>query len=259
VTDRSGAALVSRRVADERIPTRDPLGDQVVTASSADGDTPWSTVVGVVEDVHNSALTKEPTGTVYYPVLQREGLDFTWQTRSISYAIRSAAPAATLLPSVRELVAELDPGLPIADASTLGERLRRSSRGTVFTMTPLGIAALVGLMLGAVGLYGMISHVTASRTREIGVRLALGARRTSVRHRVVLRSVAVTALGLAVGLPAAWLGSRALGGLLYGVEPTDPITYAAVSAVLLATSVLAAWLPARRASAIDPVEALRAE
>lgn len=259
VTDRSGAAVVSRRVADEQMTARDPLGDQVATTSSVDGDVPWSTVVGVVEEVHNSALTKEPIGTMYLPVLPREGLDFSWQTRSMSYAVRSATPPATLLPTVRELLAELDPGLPIADASTLGQRLRRSSRGTVFTMTLLGIAALVGLMLGAVGLYGVISHVTASRTREIGVRLALGARRAAVRRRVVLRSVAVTSLGLAVGLPVAWLASRALGGLLYGVEPTDPLTYSVVSAVLLLTSVLAAWLPARRASSIDPVAALRTE
>ena len=235
------------------------LEAEIVRGVAASDDASSAAVVGVVGDVHNVSLVEEPMGTVYYAPLQAEGETQAWLTQSMSYAVRTSGSPLALVPDVRRLLREADPGLPLSGIRSLEEHLARARARTVFTLTMLGIATVMGLILGAVGLYGVISHVTASRTREIGLRMALGADGPNVRAMVLKRGMLVTGGGILVGLLGAGAMTRSLQSLLYGVEATDPLTYGAVTGLLLAVSFLAIWIPARRASTTDVMEALRWE
>jgi len=168
-------------------------------------------------------------------------------------------PPAALVASVRRELAQLDPTLPLAETRTLSSAVAVAQSGMRFSMIGFAVAAAIGLFMGAIGLYGVLSYVTAQRTREIGVRLALGATPDAVRLAVLRSGIAVTAFGLVAGLAGAVSLRAVATPLLYGVTPTDPLTLAAVSAVLLAVGVVATWLPARRAARLDPVRALRWE
>ena len=150
----------------------------------------------------------------------------------------------------------MDETIPMANVRTMEDRTRAARAPMAFTMLMLSIAAGVGLLLGAIGLYGVISYVTAQRTREIGVRLALGAETDSVRGMIVRQGMGVTAVGLAVGLVAAFALSRFMGALLFQVNANDPLTFAAVAGVLVLVSLVATWIPATRAAGMDPVRAL---
>ncbi len=255
---RSGAVLVSEGVVDQLFDGRNPLGRQVAFGIPGDMD-PWSDVVGVVGDVHNASLTVEPMGAVYFPLLQREGVSKGWLTMSMSYALKTAVPPSSVLPSVRSLISEMDPNLPLSSVRTMEDIARAGRAQTGFTMLLLGIAAGVGLLMGSVGLYGVISYVTAQRTREIGVRMALGAEQADVRGMILRQGMAVTVVGLVVGLVGAFGLSRFMASMLFQVDATDPATYIVVAVVLLAVSTLATWIPARRAARTNPVDALRWE
>jgi ABC-type antimicrobial peptide transport system permease subunit len=153
----------------------------------------------------------------------------------------------------------VNPNLPLANVRTMQEILENSMARTSFTLTMLGIAAIVALVLGAVGIYGVISYSVAQRTREIGVRMALGAARSDVNRLVLGEGVPLIAAGVAVGLLAAFGLTRLMSSLLFGVSPVDPMTFASVSLALGAVALVASYLPARRASSLDPTEALRWE
>ena len=153
----------------------------------------------------------------------------------------------------------LDPSLPVAGVRTMERVVAESTARTAFTMLLLVIAAAVALLLGTVGLYGAISYVVSQRTREIGVRMALGAARGDVARLVLRQGLAVALAGVAVGLGAAAGVTRFLRALLFEVSPTDPMTFVAVPAILLAVAALAAWAPARRAASVDPLVALKEE
>ncbi|MDQ6831099.1 MAG: FtsX-like permease family protein, partial [Gemmatimonadota bacterium] len=163
------------------------------------------------------------------------------------------------VPSIRALVRELDPTLPMAEVRTMRSIVDGASAKTVFAMVGLIVAAVAGLFLGAIGLYGMLSFATGQRTREIGVRIALGATPEALRVSVLRQGLALCAAGVAVGLAAA-IGLRAaIRPLLYQVSATDPLTFGSVALVLLAVGTLATWIPASRAARLDPVRALRAD
>jgi predicted permease len=267
--DGAGVVVLSRKAVETVLGDRadgggadalaDALGAGIVEGISAGDGTIASAVVGVVGDVHNVSLVEPPMGTVYYAPRQAEGLDRSWLTRGMSYAVKASGDPTALLPGVRAALRDLDPRLPLSNVRTLEARMAGARARTVFTMTMLAIASVMGLVLGAVGLYGVISHVTARRTREIGLRMALGAEAARVRGMVLTRGMLVTGAGVLVGLAGAWGVSRSLETLLYGVDATDPVTYAGVTGLLVAVSLLATWLPAHRASAIDVMEALRSE
>jgi putative ABC transport system permease protein len=235
------------------------MGAEVVRGVSADQGAETAAIVGIVGDVHNVSLVEEPMGTVYYAPQQAEGQTQLWLTRSMAYAVRTSADPMALVPGVRRLLREADPNLPLYSIRTMEDIVDRDRARTVFTLIMLGIAAVMGLILGAVGLYGVISHVTARRTREIGLRMALGAEGSNVRGMVLKRGMLVSGAGVVVGLAGAWAVSRYLQSLLYGVEATDPLTYGVVTGVLLGVSLLATWLPAHRASTVDVMDALRWE
>jgi ABC-type antimicrobial peptide transport system permease subunit len=180
--------------------------------------------------------------------------------RPMAYAIRSTRTGTTgLLDDVRRAVWSVNSNLPLANVQTLQEIYDFSMIRTSFTMVLLGIAAGVALLLGTVGIYGVISYIVSQRTREIGVRMALGAREADVRRMVLRHGLALAGTGVAVGLVAALGLTRLMSALLFGVDPVDLVTYGVVSVGLGSIALLASYLPARRAAGVDPIEALRWE
>jgi ABC-type antimicrobial peptide transport system permease subunit len=176
------------------------------------------------------------------------------------FVVRTArAGSENFMKEVREAVWAVDPNLPLADVHTLQYFYRKSMARTSFTLIMIGVAGSMALLLGIVGLYGVIAYSVSQRTREIGIRMALGAQPQMLTGMFVRQGLALTGIGVACGLVAAAFLMRFMSTLLFGVEPFDPATYGAVSLGLAATALLASYLPSRRAAAVDPVDALRAE
>ncbi len=226
-----------------------------------DPDEIWREIVGVVGNIHDNGVTEGATATIFWPLLQRDFWgDEIFTRRTLGYAIRSPrANAPGFLDEIRSAVWSVNRNLPLANVRTLQEFLDNSMARTAFTLVMLAIASTVALILGAIGIYGVISYAVSQRTREIGVRMALGARRADVSRLVLRDGLFLTATGLAVGIVAALLLTRWMSTLLHGVSAVDPITYISVSAVLAGVAFLACYVPARRASSMAPTEALRWE
>jgi len=213
-------------------------------------------VVGVVEDVMQDNFREAPEAAVYYGLVGPTPR--SWAMSSPAYALKTDR-AEFIAPEVRALAREVAPEAPMYRVYTMAGLAKDSMAQLSFLMLTLGIAALLALILGSVGLYGVLSYIVGQREREIGVRMALGAEAGQVRRMVVLQGTRVVAVGIVVGLLAAVLSTRALGALLYGVATFDVMTFAAMTALLVGVGMLASYLPARRASQVDPVEALRGE
>jgi predicted permease len=222
---------------------------------------PWREIVGVVGNVHDDGVSQEATPTIYWPMAVADywGMELRVQ-RYMAYAIRTSRPnPESILPEVREAIWSVNPNLPLANVRTLREILDQSMARTAFTLVMLGIAASVAIILGAVGIYGVISYGVSQRTREIGVRMALGARHADVSRMVLRQAGLVAALGIVSGLVAAIGLPRLMSSLLYGVSAADPVTYLLAATGVAAVALLASYVPARRAAGVDPVEALRWE
>jgi putative ABC transport system permease protein len=250
--------LVSEALAREL--WRDPaaaLGKQIRENPKAQ----WREVVGVVGSERDDGVDQKATAGVYWPMMLRDfwGQPLTAQ-RGQAFAIRSTrAGSASFLNEVRRAVWSVNPDLPIAGVRTVREIYDGSMARTAFTLVMLSIAAGMALLLGIVGIYGVISYAVSQRTREIGIRIALGAPQQSVRRMFVREGLLLTAIGVACGIAAAAGLTHLMKALLFEVSPLDPVTYCAVSLVLAAAALLASYIPARRATAIQPVEALRVE
>jgi len=260
IEDRAHVAVISESLAREYF--QDPRAAVGRRISLALFDEPvWREVVGVAADVHEDGVDREPPGTVYWPAAQTrwyEGEDRV--QRSMAFAVR-VEPGATdgILPRIQEAVWAVDPSLPLAQARTMAEAVDRSLARTTFTLVLLGIAAAVALLLGAVGIYGVISYAVTQRVREIGIRMALGAEGGRVSRMVVGQGMAMAGVGMLAGLAAAAALSRVMESLLFGVEPSDPPTFGAAVVGLATVALLASWLPARRAARMDPAITLRQE
>jgi putative ABC transport system permease protein len=216
---------------------------------------PWREIVGVSGNERDDGLAQPPTPIVYWPMLNES---YRWRT--MAYAVRSTRVGAPGF--VRELehaVWSVNPNLPLAAVQTLEEIQVSSMTQTSFALAMLGIAASVALLIGMVGIYGVVAYAAAQRTREIGVRMALGAQVGDVRTMFLRHGLWLTTVGIAIGIGIALVLTRVMSAFLFGVGPMDPITYAAVSGVLAGMTLLATYLPAHRASRVDPVVALRAE
>ena len=225
-------------------------------------DAPWWEVVGVAGDVHDDGVDRPPPATVYWPALPTEELQDMagYQARRVSLALRSdRAGSASLIDEIGPAVWAVNPGLPLAQVRTLDELYRESMARTSFTLVMLAIAGAMALLLSVSGLYGVIAYAVSRRRREIGIRLALGARGVEIRRLFLRRGLVVAAVGVALGLGGAAVLTRLMQSLLFGVGPADPLTYVVTPLVLAAVAVLATDLPARRAARVDPVETLRAE
>jgi predicted permease len=256
----TGAVVITSAVVRKLMDARQPIGARVAHGLADVHDVkPWSDVVGVVGDVPGVSLGTEPIGAVYYAMRNRNGVDMEWLSRSMVYAVRGASSPSVLVASVRSTLAEMDAQLPLANVRTLSSVVDNARAGMRFSAIGFAVAAIIGLFMGAIGLYGVLSYVTTRRTREIGLRIALGAAPSSVRTDVVVGGLGVAATGLVVGALAALALGRIATPVLYGIAATDPITFAGVAAVLLLVAALAAWLPARRAANLDPTRALRAD
>jgi predicted permease len=222
---------------------------------------PWREIVGVVADARDDGVTREAPEIVYWPLLMKEFWNFpVFTPRNLSYAIRSQRlDSPTFLKEIQQAVWAVNPNLPLASVQTLREIEADSMAQTSFAMVMLAIAAGVALLLGLVGIYGVIAYIAAQRTREIGIRVALGAQQSDVSRLFLRHGLVLLALGIAIGVSAALGLTRLMSALLFGVNPADPVTYAVVALGLGAVVLLASYLPARRAAQVDPVEALRAE
>jgi predicted permease len=253
-------AIVSQKLAREYWrDASDALGKQIRASENDD----WREVVGVAGDVHQDGVDKESPPSVYWPVLMDrfEGSpDTEVQERNMAFAIRTPrAGSEGLMKEVRRVVWAVNPNLPLAEVHTLNDYYARSMARTSFTLVMLAVAGGMALLLGIVGLYGVIAYSVSQRRHEMGIRLALGAQTEQVLKMVVGGGFKLAALGVGLGIVAALGSTRYLAGLLYGVKPTDPLTFAAVSLLLIAVALLASYFPARQAAKVDPIAALRHE
>ncbi|MEO6447586.1 MAG: ABC transporter permease [Gemmatimonadaceae bacterium] len=220
---------------------------------------PWSTIIGVVGDARDTALTAPPSHTVYFPEVTAADSLFGQNRRTMALVVRTSGDPEAITAAVQRVVRDLDPTLPTFDVRPMSRVVSASMAKLSFTILILGAAAVVTLFLGAVGLYGVLAYMVTLRTRELGVRLALGAQPQAIALMLARQGVALTGVGIAGGLLLFALVARFLRSFLYGVAPNDPLTLVAASLLLLFIAALASWIPARRASRVDPANTLRAE
>jgi predicted permease len=251
-------ALVSENIAREY--WHDPaaaLGKRIRVSTKDD----WREIVGVVANMYDDGVSKPATTSAYWPLmLDNFESDTTRVSRDVAFVLRtSRAGSESLLTEIRQAVWSVNPNLPLAQVHTVEYFYKKSMARTSFTLVMLGVAGAMALLLGVVGIYGVIAYSVSQRRREIGIRLALGAQQRALTNMFVRHGLFLTGIGVACGLVVAIILMRLMSTLLFQVNPTDPLTYVAVSAGLIATAFLASYLPSRRTSAVDPVEALRAE
>jgi predicted permease len=223
---------------------------------------PWHEVVGVVQDVRENGVNQSSPTTVYWPSMMHDlyGPGPLDARRTAYFALRSSrAGTQTFINEMQRAVWSVNANLPVAAISTMQDIYSESMARTSFTLVMLAIAGTMALALGVLGIYGVISYAVSQRTREIGIRMALGANKSELLWMFVRSALVLTGVGTAVGLGAAAALMRLMRTLLFGISPLDPITFTAVPIVLVAAAALASYLPARRTAAVDPVEALRAE
>ena len=262
-TTPNSSVIVSRSAAATLWPNESALGKRIRRAGGNTGQgtpsaaPPWVfEVVGVVDDVKQDDWRTESEAVVYLPLTGPDPR--AWGMGSPAYVVKSAR-AASLQKEVRELVRQIAPEAPVYREYTMEFLAERSMVQLSFTMLTLGVVSTLALLLGALGLYGVLSYVVAERTREIGVRMALGATSGVVRRMVVSQGARVVMIGVVIGVAAAFASTRFLGALLFGVKAVDPIVFVAMSAMMLGIGMLASYMPARRASNVDPIESLRSD
>ncbi len=253
---RTGNLLVSRSLARRLWPGESAIGKRI--RSDTINDDQWQTVVGVVGDVHLTRLEAPVTDLVYLPFL---GLDGTGKDleAAVSFVVRGASPIAALAPAARDAIHGLDRFVPITPLEPLTRSVRNARARLSFTVTVLAMAAVMALLIAAVGLYGMISYLVSCRQRELGIRMALGAARSQIRDLVLRQGMRAAVLGVTFGLAIAFGITRFLGSLLFAVDAQDPMTFLVVPIVLLLVAALATLMPAWRATRIEPIRALRHE
>jgi putative ABC transport system permease protein len=249
-------ALVAANLARAEWGSTDAAIGKRVRASPAD---PWREIVGVVGDLHDDGMSRRPPPIVYFPAL----LDHFWGAPTIAFGsatflVRSdRAGTEGFIRELQKAVWDVNPNLPLADVRTLADVYHRSLAQTSFALAMLATAAVMGLLLGFIGIYGVIGYVVSQRTQEIGIRMALGAQTSALKRMFVGEGVGMAVVGVATGLVAAAALTRLMSSLLFGVSPLDVPTYAAVLLMVVAVAALAAYLPARRAIRGNLMSALR--
>jgi predicted permease len=216
--------------------------------------TVWRTIVGVVADVYERGYALNMKPGIYTPF---GVLDDGWSADE--FTIRTSGDPLAIVPEIRRIVSSIDPLEPISDVRTMDEIVDLNVADRQEQMTLLGCFAGLALLLASIGLYGVLSYAVTQRAREIGIRMALGASASSVIRMIIARGLALTGIGLAIGLAGAWAATRTMKNLLYGVAATDPLTFSSVSVLLALIALIACWAPAHRASRVDPITVLREE
>jgi putative ABC transport system permease protein len=241
--------IVDEILARQYWPGQSPIGQHLRAGTRA----PWATIVGVVAHVKHSDLSGDMTKGKYYFCL--------YQTPRVreSLIVRTSADPATLRSAMREAVLAIDPAEPISNFETMTEAVADSLAPRRFVVTLLGVFAAMALSMAVLGLYGVISYAVTQRTQEFGIRMALGAQRGEILEMVVGQGARLAGAGAAIGLAASLAFGRLLKSQLFEVSPFDPLTFAGMAVILIAAAMLASYIPARRATRVDPVEALRYE
>jgi len=244
--------VINETFARRFFPNGDPLGKRI-RLGKLTLEFQWATIVGVVGDVRGFALDEPPQPTMYWPVAQIRA------TPALAIVVRTQGDPASLTSAVRGAIAEVDPGQPIYDMLTLDRLVAKSLGQRRFTLTLMLLFGAIALVLSAVGIYGVMAFAVTQRTQEIGIRMALGARTIDVLRLILSSGMYLTAIGVIVGLVGAFAITRLMTSLLFGVSPTDAMTFGLVTAGLLLVALLACYIPARRATKVDPLVALRYE
>jgi predicted permease len=242
-------AVINEAMARTFWPHADPLGKRVKLSRTA---TSWTTVVGIVADARTESLPDASVPVIYASAYQKPA-------KHLAILLRGQLDAATVPDRVRELVQSVDDTLPVFGAQMLDDTVAASLAARRFAMEMVGLFALTALLLAGLGIYGVISYIVGERTHEIGIRLALGAERRTIVRMILRQGLGLTFAGAAAGLVCALVVSRLMAGLLYGVRPADPLTFAGGALVLVAIALFACYVPARRAIGIDPMTALRSQ
>jgi putative ABC transport system permease protein len=253
--DRAGGppvVIINQQIAEKYFKGQNPVGQRLTFDKVPNDKSEWSTVVGVVGGERQNALSAEPQIEAYVPFAQEP-------SQGMSLLTRVSGDPSAIAPVVRRIVAELDPDIPLTQVETVDAIRVRSLARERFLMTMLVVFAGVGLLLAVIGVYGVLAQVARRRTREMGIRIALGSPLVHVRWIVVRHGLGLVIVGLAIGVTAALVATRGLGALLFHVAPVDPLTFVAVPLILALTGVAAAWIPALQASRADPAVALRSE
>jgi putative ABC transport system permease protein len=247
-------AVINESFAKIYWPNADPVGQHLKlnNARSIPRNLPWTTVVGVIADARTESLAESSAPLVYLSLFQKPSKD-------LAIFLRGRLDRASTPPALREQVQLVNPELPVFGAQTLDDALSASLCQRRFSMEMVGLFALTALLLAGLGIYGVISYIVSERTHEIGIRLALGAQRQNILRMVLRQGLTLAIIGAAVGFVCGLIVSHLMAGLLYGVRPTDPVTFAAVALLLIGVAALACYIPARRAIRVDPLVALRYE
>jgi predicted permease len=245
-------ALISRSFASRYLPGENPLGKHVRMGAAGNDQTPWLTVVGVVEETTYSLWQKERPAAVYMDVAQLP-------PDGITYSIITGGDPLALAPSVRKALAALDDTLPVDGVRTYAQYTHEELTGMFYVAALLGLDASIALLLAAIGIFGVMANLVGERKREIGLRLALGARREDVLRMILVRAGWLTGTGVCIGLLLAFGLAHGVANLLFEVRPDDPMIFGTITASITGVALLASWLPARRAAQIDPMIALRDE
>jgi putative ABC transport system permease protein len=244
-----GVVIINQSLERMVFNARDPLGQHV-----SFGPTPasWMEVVGVIRDARDSSLEREPGPEIFVPYLQQPSF-------SMTFMLRTGLDPETLAGAVRKAVESVDKNQPLSDVKAMDQVVANSAAPRRFRMLLLGQFALIALVLAAVGIYGVIAYSCSRRTHEFAIRLALGAERSDILKIVIRQGVSVALSGVCIGVVGAFALTRFIASLLYGVKPTDPETFVGVSLLLIGVALLASYIPARRATKVDPMVALRYE
>ncbi len=250
--------IVSETLARQMWGSEDPIGKRVICCEGGPEDPRWKTVVGVVGDVRSRGPAEDVRPEFYLPIEQVPPEAWDWIQRGMTLVARTDGDAAGITGALRAAVRAVDPSLPLFNVATMPERMRASTSESRFYTMLLATLGVVGVLLAAVGIYGIIAYFVAQRSQEIGIRIALGATSSDVVRLSAWHGLRPVLAGVVVGIGSAWAATRLLQGVLRGVTPTDPVTFACVVALLLVVALLASYIPARRATRVDPTRALQA-
>jgi predicted permease len=241
-------AIIDQSTARKYWPDGDPLGRHV--RFGTDSTEPWTTIVGIIEDIKNDGLDVDGVPHIFVSAYQDP-------SKQVNVVLRTSLPAALLEPQIRHEIESIDPGLPVFNVISMDDILDRSLASRRFSADLVGGFAGLAVLLASIGIYGLLAYMVSQRSREIGIRMALGARRDDILRMFLRKGVALAGLGIVAGLAFSAATASTMASLLYGVRPHDPAVFLIVPLLLFAVAVLASYLPARRATKVDPMIALR--
>jgi len=249
-------AIVNETMARQHWPGENALGRRFKLGDPNDKEAPWRQIVGIVADIRQMGLDEPVKAEMYFPYQQVN--DQPWYTPR-DLVIRTSGDTSSLVGAVRQIIREVDPDQPVSNVATMAELLGTEASQRRMGMIMLVAFAVLALLLASIGIYGVLAYFVTQHTSEIGLRMALGATRTNILFLVLRKGMGLTLLGVVIGVAVALAATRLMSSLLFGVKAADPLTFTAVPLLLAAVALLACYLPARRATKVDPLVALRYE